>query len=56
MSAIAVEQNGYVKRDEKVSLTEKLRKYFKENEKVIVSGLLMMNGSNSAYQVYRMMK
>lgn len=58
MSTIAVNRRSYVNTNtEKVSLFEKVRAYFRENSKVIASGLLYMNGNASQpAQVYRMMK
>lgn len=57
MSTIAVSQNGYIRNEEKkVSLKERMRKYFEENGATITAGLLMMNGSASPYTLYRMMK
>lgn len=58
MSTIAVNRRSYVNTNtDRVSFTEKLRNYFEENSKVIVAGLLSMNGNVSeAAQVYRMMK
>ncbi len=57
MSTIAVSQKGYVGNEEKkVSLKEKMKKYFEENGATITAGLLLMNGSTSPYALYRMMK
>lgn len=56
MRTIAVNRKSYIN-VESVSFAEKLRKYFKENSKLIVAGLLSMNGNASvAAQTYRMMK
>ena len=40
----------------KVSLKERLRKYFEENAETITAGLLFMSGSASAYNLYRSMR
>ncbi len=56
MSTIAINKNNYVVREEKVSLKERLRNYFKENGKMITTGLLLMNGNVDAYQLYRLTK
>lgn len=57
MSTIAVSQKGYVGNEEKkVSLKEKMKKYFEENGATITAGLFLMNGSTSPYALYRMMK
>lgn len=58
MSTIAVNRRSYENTNtDRVSFTEKIRKYFRENRTVIVAGLLSMNGNVAeAAQVYRMMK
>ena len=56
MSTIAINKNNYVVREEKAALKERLRNYFKENRKMITTGLLLMNGNVDAYQLYKLMK
>lgn len=53
MSTVAVSQNRYAGREEKVSLMERFRKYFAENAEMINAGFLMMHGSVSPYLMYR---
>ena len=56
MSTIALNKNAYEgERKERVSLKERMRKYFTENAATITAGLLMLNGSASAYDVYRLL-
>lgn len=56
MSTIAINRENYTVREENVSLKERLRNYFKENRKMITTGLLLMNGNVDAYQLYKLMK
>ena len=56
MSTIALNKNAYEgERKERVSLKERMRKYFAENAATIAAGLLLLNGSTSAYDVYRLL-
>lgn len=52
MSTLAVNKNN----TKRVSLKERLRKYFEENAATITAGLLFMSGSANAYTLYRSMK
>ena len=59
MSTIAVNKSRYAVKEnnaKKVSLKERLRKYFEENAETITAGLLFMSGSASAYNMYRSMR
>ena len=56
MSTVALNKNAYAgERRERVSLKERVKKYFAENAATITAGLLMLNGSASAYDVYRLL-
>ena len=56
MSTAAVSGREYAKRSERVSLKERMRKYFEENAAVLTSGLIMLSGGGNTYNLYRMMK
>ena len=59
MSTIAVNKNSYAVKEnsgKKISMKERMRKYFEENAATIASGLLFMSGSGSAYNLYRSMR
>lgn len=53
MSTITAGQRDYVRREEKLSLKERLKKYYEENADIINSGILFMNGNVSPYLMYR---
>lgn len=58
MNTIAANRRSYVNTNtDRVSFTEKFRQYFAKNRKIIVAGLLSMNGNVAqGAQAYRMMK
>lgn len=56
MSTIAINKNSYAVREERVSLIERMKRFFAENQKMITSGLLLINGNTGAFQMYGLMK
>ncbi len=59
MSTLAINKNNYAEKEnntKRVSLKERLRKYFEENAATITTGLLFMSGSANVYTLYRSMK
>lgn len=59
MNTIAVKGNSFaVNRNNtrKISLKERMKKYFEENAVTIASGLLLMSGNTSAFNLYRSMR
>lgn len=56
MSTVALNKNAYAgERKERVSLRERMKKYFAENAATITAGIMLMNGNASAYDVYRLL-
>lgn len=57
MSTIALNRSAYAEeRREKVTLKERVKKYFRENAKTICAGLLMLNGNTNATELYRLLE
>lgn len=58
MNTIAVKGNRFAVNNNtrKGSLKERMKKYFEENAASIASGLLLMSGNTSAFNLYRLMR